>query len=285
MVETRSKAAPSPLVAIRAKLPSLAPAERRITEFVLKDPRSAAAMRISELASACGTSLTTVVRTARALGFEGYPQLRLALATATGQFEAQAVAPVSSDIPASDSVEQIMLKVAYADSHAITETAEQLSVDSLEQAAAAIAVAGRTEIFGIGASQFVAADAQQKLHRIGLVAFAWPDPHTATSSASLLGPGDVAWCISHTGSTVDTIDVLSTAQARGATTIALTNYPGSPITQFADIVLTTAARETTFRSGAMSSRIAQLTVVDMVFIAVAQSNRVHANEMLLRTRS
>jgi DNA-binding MurR/RpiR family transcriptional regulator len=122
----------------------------------------------------------------------------------------------------------------------------------------------------VGASGFVALDLQQKLHRIGLTCFAWSDTHTALTSAAVLEPGDVALGISHTGSTADTVEALRVAHDRGAVTVALTNFPRSSIVEVADHVLTTAARETTFRSGAMASRIAQLTVVDCLFIGIAQ---------------
>jgi DNA-binding MurR/RpiR family transcriptional regulator len=80
----------------------------------------------------------------------------------------------------------------------------------------------------------------------------------------------VAIGISHTGTTTDTIDAVTEARSHGATTVALTNFPRSPIAQAAEHVLTTAARETTFRSGATASRLAQLTVVDCLFVGVAQ---------------
>src|SRR5947207_1305337 len=78
---------------------------------------------------------------------------------------------------------------------------------------------------------------QQKLHRIGRVSFAWNDTHIMLTSAAVLGPGDVAVGISHTGATTDTVEALRVARERGATTVALTNYPTSPITEVADLVL------------------------------------------------
>jgi DNA-binding MurR/RpiR family transcriptional regulator len=134
----------------------------------------------------------------------------------------------------------------------------------------ALVAARRVDIYGVAASGFVALDFQQKLHRIGRVAFAWTDPHIALTSAALLTPADVAVAISHSGATKDTIDALKLAQRNGATTVALTNFPRSPLAKLGDHVLTTAARETTFRSGATASRLAQLTVVDCVFVGVAQ---------------
>ncbi|HWM73265.1 MAG TPA: SIS domain-containing protein, partial [Nocardioides sp.] len=87
---------------------------------------------------------------------------------------------------------------------------------------------------------------------------------------ALLTDDDVAVAISHSGATKDTLDALALAQRNGATTVALTNFPRSPLARLSDHVLTTAARETTFRSGATASRLAQLTVVDCVFVGVAQ---------------
>jgi DNA-binding MurR/RpiR family transcriptional regulator len=160
--------------------------------------------------------------------------------------------------------------VAFADARAVEETAEQLNVETLLAVLEAVAGARRVDVYGFGASAFVAFDLQQKLHRIGRTCFAWNDTHIALTSAAVLTGADVAVGISHTGSTSETVEALRVARDTGATTVALTNFPRSPITEVADHVLTTAARETTFRSGAMASRIAQLTVIDCLFIGVAQ---------------
>jgi DNA-binding MurR/RpiR family transcriptional regulator len=176
-------------------------------------------------------------------------------------------------------------KIAFADARAVEETAEQLDIAELRHVVDVMAAAPRVDVYGVGASAFVALDLQQKLHRIGRVSFAWSDTHIMLTSAAVLRPGDVAVGISHTGATADTIEALHQAHERGATTIAITNFPRSPITEIADHVLTTAARETTFRSGATASRIAQLTVIDCVFIGVAQRHRDSALTTLASTYS
>jgi len=165
----------------------------------------------------------------------------------------------------------------------VEETAEQLDADTCEQVVQALANAKRIDVFGVGASGTVASDFQQKLHRIGRTAFYWPDVHTALASAALLSKGDVALGISHTGTTSDCIDVLRQARQQGATTVALTNFPRSPITEVADYVLTTAARETTYRSGATASRLAQLTVIDCLFVGVAARDRAATQRALAAT--
>ena len=264
------------LVRLRALVPSLAPAGQRVAQRVLEDPTGAAALTISELAQEAGTSETTVNRFCKALGLPGYPQLRLALASETGG--APPREQVGSDIGPNDSLDDVVAKVAYADARAVEETAQQLDTTVLAAVVQALAEADRVDLYGMAASAFVAMDLQQKLHRIRRVCFAWSDPHIALTSAALLGVGDVAVAFSHTGTTSETVEALQLAGRRGATTVAITNFPGSPLAAVADHVLTTAARETTYRSGAMASRIAQLTLVDCLFIGLAQRD-------LERTRS
>jgi DNA-binding MurR/RpiR family transcriptional regulator len=264
-------------VAVRAKLPSLPPAERRVAELVLADPAGVATWTISELARRAETSETTVSRFCRALDFAGYPQLRLTLATEAGRLGVAPARDIGGDIGPADDLTDVVAKIAYADARAVEDTAAQLDIPTLEGVVDALVAARRVDIYGVGASAFVAADFQQKLHRIGRTAFAWNDPHSALTSAAVLRPDDVALGISHTGTTEDTVSALIEAGNRGATTVALTNFPGSPLARVADHVLTTAVRETTFRSGAMASRLAQLTVVDCMFVGVAQ--RTYAETM------
>jgi DNA-binding MurR/RpiR family transcriptional regulator len=275
--------APAPLlVRLRGLRPSLSPAEDRVAEQVLADARAAAALTISELAVAAKTSETTVLRFCKRLGLPGYPQLRLALAEESAQPRVSAAK--TSDISAKDTIDDIIAKIAFADASAVEETAQQLDRQALADAAAAIAGAKRVDIYGIGASAIVGIDLQQKLHRIGAMAFAWNDPHIALTSATLLARKDVAIGISHSGTTKETIEALEAAGKRGATTIAITNFPVSRLATTADLVLTTAARETSLRSGATASRIAALTVVDCLYIAVAQRHLKRARKAVEETR-
>lgn len=274
--------APSLLVQLRGLRPSLSPAEDRVAERVLGDPRGTAGLTITELAVAAGTSETTVLRFCKRLGLPGYPQLRLALAEAGTQPRTQA-AP-TSDISADDSIDDVIAKVAYADASAVEETAETIDRGALSTAARAIAGAGRVDVYGIGASALVGKDLQQKLHRIGSMVFCWNDPHVALTSATLLGPGDVAIGISHSGTTTETVEALALARGKGATTVAITNFPLSRLARDADLVLATAARESSLRSGATASRIAALTVVDCLYIAVAQLDLERARTAVEDTR-
>jgi DNA-binding MurR/RpiR family transcriptional regulator/CubicO group peptidase (beta-lactamase class C family) len=273
------------LVRVRAELPFMRPAEQRVALAVLEDPAGVAQRSIAALAGHCRTSSATVLRFCRAVGYAHYPDLRLDLARETGR-EAAGSGPgplPTGDISQTDTLAEIVAKIAWSDARAIEDTAATLDVATLDRAIGAVTAARRVEIYGIGASGFVAQDLHQKLHRIGIASSVWPDPHAALTSAALLGPDDVAIAISHTGTTIDTIEALRVAEVGGATTIAITNFGESPLAGHATHVLTTAARETTFRSGAMASRIAQLAVVDCLFVGVAQRSYERTLSALERT--
>jgi DNA-binding MurR/RpiR family transcriptional regulator len=269
------------IVQINGLLPALSPAEQRVARIVLADPADAARRTITDLAAAAQTSEASVVRFCRSIGLTGYPQLRIRLA----EEAARRVEPVDARVaggaihPGAD-LSQIIATVAFNDARAVEETAQQLDPVVCEQIVHAMLKAARIEVFGAGASGFVAADFQAKLHRLGRVAYYWPDVHGALASAAMLNAGDVAFGISHTGTTWDTIEMLTRARQAGATTVALTNFPRSTISEAADLVVTTAARETTYRSGALASRLAQLTVLDCIFVALAARTRGKAGRAL-----
>ncbi|WP_326771672.1 MurR/RpiR family transcriptional regulator [Streptomyces sp. NBC_01445] len=260
------------LIRIRSALPSLAPAERRVGQVVLKDPAQSSRWSIGTLAERAETSVTTVMRFCRANGLKSYPQLRLALAGAVALEHALSHPRTHShtDISATDTLDEIADKIVFQEARALEDTRAQLDIGALGQVVDAVGGARRIDIFGVGASGFVGADLHQKLHRIGLMAFIWTDVHAALTAAALLGPGDVALGISHSGTTADTIDPLQAAAERGATTVALTNFSRSPLAECSDLVLTTSVRETPLRSGATVSRIAQLALIDCLFVGVAQ---------------
>lgn len=263
---------PQPLTEqIRGRLPGLQPAMRRVAELIVRSPTQAAAMSISALAGQAATSETTVMRLCHELGVAGYSQLRLELARAVGAQERDASEfAESTDITDGDDLAHIVKKVGYGNTRSVEDTAKLISIPILSRVAELVATAPRIEIFGVGTSSIVALDLQQKFHRIGLISHANPDPYQSLVSAALLSPGCVAIGISPSGATLDTVHAVKTARDHGATTVAMTNVAGSRITKVADFVLLTAAWESRFSAGAIGGSLAQMAVVDYLFIAVAQ---------------
>ncbi|MET3803273.1 DNA-binding MurR/RpiR family transcriptional regulator [Nakamurella sp. UYEF19] len=271
MIATNGAPTTEILVSLRSLAPTLVPSLQRVAARILEDPGGVAAQTISELARAADTSESSVLRLCRQLHVAGYRDLRVALAAESGRERALSDnRQVGGDIGRTDDLESIIDSVTFADRQAIADTARTIDREALARAIALVVGARRIDIVGVGASAVVALDLQQKLHRIGLIAFTWSDTHAALTAAALLGSGDVMIGISHTGVTRDTEEAIVEAGRHGAKTIALTSVSRSPLARRVDVLLVTAARETTFRSGATSSRIAALSVVDVLFVAVAQ---------------
>lgn len=295
------------LARVRAQLPELTGALLRVAERVLADPPAAARATIVELAERSGTSPATVTRFCRVLGFEGYSDLRLGIAGETGRAARAAgwSVDIGREIRPTDPLDRVLGQIVAADTQAMHDTVALLDLAQVAAAADAIAAAARTDIYGAAGSALVGAELQLSLHRIGVPAWAWADVHSGLASAAVLAPGDVAVAVSHSGQTRETAEMLAEAGSRGATTVAVTGFPRSPLAEAADLVLATAPIRTSpatppapgqapalgpaagpprsFRPDALSARHPQLVVLDLLYIAVAQRTFARAHAAFQRT--
>jgi DNA-binding MurR/RpiR family transcriptional regulator len=258
---------------IANQIPSFHASEVAIAEAILQNPDEAAGMNITQIADRSSTSVASIVRFCKTLGFKGYPEFRMALIGQLSRQVAQGTdLHLDGGITVDDSAEEVIRKIAYADSLAIKTTAERLDVEVFTKTVDVWDSASTIGIIGFASSAYVAMDLQLKLNRLGKRSVAWSDLHTALTSISILKKGDVLVAISHSGTTLDIIDVITEFKEKGITVVLITNALRSPATAIADLVLFTSARETTLRSGATASRIAQLTVVDCLCVSLAQRN-------------
>ena len=252
------------LARLRGVHRSLSPAEKKVVDYILSHPEEVIGLSITDLAENSNASEATVVRVSQLIGYQGFQELKIVLAKDLGSFFAE----IPEKMRPGDTMAEIAAKVLQRNIQAIRDTLDVLDVGDLERAVKAITKARKVDFYGVGASGFVALDAQNKFLRINIESMAFIDPHSQAVSAALLTKRDVAVGISHSGSTKDIVDSLSLAKSSGATVICITNHTRSPIAKISDIKLYTASRETTFRSGAIASRIAQLSVIDVLFLGV-----------------
>lgn len=282
-VMVRAESASGPLGGVLARIrtlqPSLTPSEAAVALLTLRQSRELISLGIEALARRAGVSMATVLRFCQTLGFEGFKDFKIALAVESGR----SPAVLAEAILPSDSTAQLARKVFQADMQAIAQTLELLDERALNRAVAALDAAGRIEVYGIGSSAPIAVDAYYRLLRIGLPVGVVTDAHMQAVSASLLRKGDVALIISHTGRTRDTLSAAQKARAAGATVVVLTSFQRSPLTRTAHVVLVAASAETAFRVEAMASRIAQLSVVDALYVVLATRRQERALATLERT--
>lgn len=245
-------------------LPALTPSDRRVAVTILERPEEILQMTVSEVAELADTAASTVVRCCQGLGFGGFHDLKLALAKELG-----GAGPVAGPVDAGDAPADVLRKVAQADAEALGDLVATVDPKAFDACVDALAAAGRVLVAGVGTSAPVAQDAAYRLMQIGLRAEAPPDVLVQHVTASLLTRGDVCLAVSHSGATRETVAVVAAAGAAGATTVAVTSFERSPLTDVADVRLVAGGQRMSFHLEAMSSRIAHLAIVDALFVALA----------------
>lgn len=281
----RSSAAPehgpveNALGRIQIALPTLARGARRIADFVLAQPERVVRMSVTELSEATESSEGSVINFCQRLGLSGFQQLKLSLA----QELVQPLHFIHEDLEREDDADTVCRKIFHSGIQALRDTLSVLDPRSLAKAAEVLRAAKRIEIYGIGSSAPIAEDAHYRMLRIGLQAKAVTDSHVQAISASRTDPDVAVLTVSHSGATHETVTSTKLAKAAGAKTVVITNYARSPIQAHADVVLFTMARETKFRTEAMTSRIAQLCVVDALIAALALADYERSTETLQQT--
>jgi RpiR family carbohydrate utilization transcriptional regulator len=267
------------LVLIRSSLDSLRNSEKKVAKCVLADPGAVVTASITELAEKAGTSEPTVIRFCRKLGLGGYMELRLNLAR-----DLPSTQYIFENVGAADSLAEIAGKILNAHREAITNTLNKLNLDDLEVAVKALRSARRIEFYGMGGSAVVARDALHKFFRLGIPCVAYDDPHMQVMSAALLSHADVVVVISHTGSTKDIIESAKVARKAGTKVIGILGSENTPLSKICHIVLSVFSREAALRLAPMTSRLVQLAVVDVLFVAVAMQDFSATRERLEKVK-
>jgi RpiR family carbohydrate utilization transcriptional regulator len=246
-------------------LPKLRKSERKVADFVLKNPLTVIHMRIVDLAKQAKVSEPTVVRFCRAVGCHGFQDFKLALAQQLASSPSYGKIAVTD----TDSTREYTHKVFDSTVDTLLKVRESLSLHHLEAAVEAIYNANRVEFYGFGSSAAVAFDAQHKFFRLQITSAAYSDPHLQNMSATSLQPNDVVIAISQSGRTQALMDSMELVKNSGGIVVALAPS-GTPVAQQASIAIEVNATEDTQIYTPLSSRIAHLAVIDVLAIGVAQ---------------
>ena len=255
---------PALLKRIVALLETLSPAEAKVANVLVSAPAWVLEHALAAVAARAGVSEPTVIRFCRSLGLDGYAALRLRLAESL----ASGASLLYRDVAVDDSAADLVAKIFERSAHTLLDVRSQLVPARLEEAIALLAKARRIEFYGLGSSGIVAADARHKFFRLGLFAVSYADAHVHGMAATMLGARDVVVAISSTGRTIDLISSVEIAREAGAAVIAIAP-PGSPLTQHASVSLEFSVDEDPDVYSPMTTRLAQLTVIDVLSVGVA----------------
>ncbi|HVR49531.1 MAG TPA: MurR/RpiR family transcriptional regulator [Pseudorhodoferax sp.] len=273
---------PDNLLQKMAALRANAPATRRaILDLILEDPERALEESFESLAERSHSSVPTIMRTCRDLGYAGLREFKLALAQAL----AWGGSPLHRSVSIGDTADDVAAKIVRSASASVQSVRAQLDMRVVEATAAALAAAPHIDIYGAGAtSWFMASDLQARLFRLGLSVNAWADYHLQQVAAGAHGPGSVVVAFSHVGGMPSLLDSVDVARAQGAVTVAITR-PGSPLAARADLLLALDVPEDAVMRVGIDAYLAHLTVIEILSVLVAQRLGEPALARLRRVRA
>jgi DNA-binding MurR/RpiR family transcriptional regulator len=257
--------------------------EEKIADYILENESKIPKFNVKEFADSVGTSTASIVRFAKKLGYQSFVEFRLGFLEYLKESESGTT--VYEAVEKSDSMDEIIDKISSGNSKAILDTAGSLNAEMVAKAVDAIIKSERVYFFGVGQSALVAEDFQLKLMRIGKDSIFYKDTHSQLASSVHLKKGDLAIGISNSGSSMEVFKALEKAKSKGATIISITTLGRNPISQLADMDFHTIAEEKNYRTGAIVSRMAQLTIVDILFIGVARMSFEEVRDDIKETRS
>jgi DNA-binding MurR/RpiR family transcriptional regulator len=270
---------------VNQMLEDLPVSERKVARYVSQNLDNMVGLSVEELAGRSGSSQAAVVRFCKKLGYKGYRDFSIQLVSELAVAQRVNVHRAGvSDILAGEKAGNVIRKVCHHNIQAIEDTFSLVEPEQVELAADKLFHAQRVDLYAIAASNLVAQDAQQKLMRINKRVTAYSDPHLQLSSASTLTPSDVVIALSWSGETREVLEAAELARRNGAFIIAITRFGKVSLEALADVHFGLSAPEMAIRSGAMSSRIAQMTMIDILFTCVVSRHYNETIPYLERTR-
>lgn len=270
------------LQTIRSRYDSLTAAEKRIADYVLLHEAEVPGLSIREFAENARVAQSAIIRCCKSLGFEGYPQLKLALAADLSKNRQLNYAPY---IFPEDSPAEIVEKVFSANVKALHDTADQLNQTQIEQILDRLAAARHICLYGVGTSASMVTELQYRLMQLGYDAFAYTDPVSMRISTLNLDKQDVALAISYSGRTEPTVQAMELAGEAGAETVCITGFPDSPLAKLCRCPVCVCSDEVRYPVEAMSAKIAQLSLIYALTTALSARHYEDTVQRAKKTRA
>ena len=270
------------LVRLEEYLPRASEAERGAIKWLMQSPESAVDLSIQQLAGRTFTSASTIIRLCRKLGFDGYKEFHKALLYELA-VRREASDEQTREIDRADTLEAIAQKVTYRNILSLENTNKLLNMEVLSTCLELIDAADNLIFFGMGASLLIARDACLKFVRVNKSCYFGDDWHIQLLHAKNSTERDVVIAISYSGVTMETIKCAEIAKKNGTPVIAITRFEPSKLVKLADYSLYVATIELFSRMGAMSSRIAQSNIIDILYSAYVNKNYDTCVPKIIRT--
>jgi DNA-binding MurR/RpiR family transcriptional regulator len=256
---------------INARWDLLADSEKKIAEYVLKEPKKTLHYNVRELAKQSDSSQAAVIRFCKHLDFESFNNFKLRLARDVFENYDERYIP-DLELESESSPATVKRGIIDRIQRSLVALEKSITPQALEQTVDTILKAATTVLFGVGASGIVAYDFMQKLVRLGQPVFYTQDTDLQLTAASTIRPSDCAFIISYSGENNNMIEVVRQVRKNTTTIISLTMDNENTIRSMADINLVVPVSERIYRQGASTSRINQLAVIDMLYALMVSRN-------------
>ncbi len=269
------------LSTIRTQYSHLTKKEKLLADYILAHYEEIPSMPTSCLAEQAGVVKSVIVRLCQSLGFDGYTEFKLSLSRELVRNEQFHFTPY---IEKNDKTADIFDKVFAANVKTLHDTAAAIDRKQIDRIVDVLSAAKHIYIYGVGTSAGIVCDFQYRLMQLGFTAFCFTDIVNMKVSALNITKEDVAVGISNSGRTVATVDSLNFAHDKGAKTICLTSYQNSEITKKSDFSIVIKTDEIQYPIEAISARIAHISVLDSIAIALSARNYENALERSAKTK-
>lgn len=257
----------------------LSGAEKKLFSYIKKNPDQIPTMTAEQIASASHVSAPTVVRFAKKVGFKSLTDFKINLSTDLQQsFKHDGYA----DVEPNESVAVLKAKLSQNAQLTIHETANLLDEKLLTEAAKLLETADKIIVSGVGASLLVAEDIAQKWGRIGSNVIVEKDYNSLLPQLVNNSGKTILWLISNSGATPEILAYGKTAKKLKIPLISLTRFGNNPLSKLSNIPLQVSnPKESSQRSAATDSIIAQFLAVDVLFYLFISRNPSHADRIRL----
>lgn len=255
--------------------------DKQIIEYIKSNADKIIYMSISEAAKKSNTGEATVTRFAKKMGFSGFQDFKVTLAQEISLKGSKSI--INNEITNNEDVSETANKLLKNNISVLEGTVHKLSTNSIYECADLIRNCKKVYFMGVGYSGIVAQDSNYKFMRIGINSIYYQDTHTMIMMSALASEGEIVIAISHSGETEEIIRATKIAKDNGAKIIAITENENSTLAKLSDINLNYVSSETLFESGAVSSKLAQIFIVDLIYTQVVKEMHTDAINRKIKT--
>lgn len=245
---------------------TLPPAEKKVADFILANPDEATHMVINEIAHHAGVSVPSVTRLARKLGYSGFLDFRVSLASGSSSVKRDQILPITD----TDTDEELIQKIMLGHLDSIESTLRVLDKAKISELTSKMMNARRIVWFGVGRCIQLAVNVSDALCRMGVDSVVVDNREIMPFYATRLKEGDIAFCLTRTGKTEKTLECLRISKQKGASTVLISNLANSPGEPFADYFFCTSRQDDVYRFDGYETGTAMCALLESLTILIGR---------------